>query len=284
LTAASYRVFRYTLPVALEDEVSAWLAQPGTAGSEVAAGAAGEVAIAAYFPAPHGPGPLPPALERAGVRLVEARAVEPADWLEPFRRAARPFPVGRRLLLDPREPDSPPPAPARRRLLRVPARTAFGTGSHESTRLALELLEGMDVAGRRVLDVGTGSGILGLAALAFGARQVVACDVDPGAPLIAAQNAALNRLRPLLFAGGLDALGAGAGEFDVALVNVVPDEIAGELPVLAARLVHGGEAVFSGLLVSQGRAVLERLRRLGLRRVGRRRDGEWIAYRVRKAA
>jgi len=280
LAAESYRVFRYSLPAAVEDDVAAWLWRQGTSGSQVRDGRAGELLIDAFFPETRSPGTLPAVLDAAGVRLAGAQAVAPADWLESYRAAARPLEIGRRLLVDPREPDAPAPVAGRRFWLRVPARTAFGTGSHESTRLVLELMEGLELSGKRVLDVGTGSGILGLAALVHGARAVVGFDLDLAAPLVAAQNAGLNRLRPALFAGGAAALGARAGRFDVVLANVVPEQLLADLPALAALVAPGGEALFSGLLVPQGRGFLARLRALGLRRRSTRRAGEWVAYRL----
>ena len=162
-------------------------------------------------------------------------------------------------------------------LLRLPARRAFGTGSHESTRLALEILERLAVRGRRVLDVGTGTGVLALAALRLGARRAVAHDLDPAAALLAALNARLNSLAPLVFAGPVAAIARGAA-FDLLLVNVIPEEIAADLPRLARLLAPRGRAVFSGILRSGSRRALGVLRAAGFRRRASRFAGEWAAY------
>jgi ribosomal protein L11 methyltransferase len=260
-----------------EDDLVAELWERGTLGVQVLDGEEGMVRLEAYFD-----GAVPGEL---GIgRFLGAEAVPPADWMAGYREAARPFPVGERLLLDPRDPDGEDaPSEPGRRTLRIPARAAFGTGSHESTRLVLELLEGMDLAGKRVLDVGTGTGVLAFAALLFGARRAVGLDVDPAAPFHARANARLNGLRPALLAGGVAALSPGA-RFDLALVNVVPEEIAADLPSVVALLVPGGEAVLSGILAPSGPRVLSEAAALGLVPVAERTAGEWVAYRVRKGA
>lgn len=261
-----------------EDDLVALLWELGTLGVQVLAGEEpGTVRLEAYFE-----GDVPGEL---GIgRFLGSEEVPPADWMAAYREAARPFPVGERLLLDPRDPEAAHslddrPAEPGRHTLRIPARAAFGTGSHESTRLALELLEGIDLAGRRVLDVGTGTGVLAFAALLFGARRAIALDVDPAAPFHALANARLNRLRPALLAGGVAAL-APTARFDLALVNVVPEEVAADLPRVAALLVPGGEAVLSGVLTASGPRVLSELAALGLAPVAERTAGEWVAYRV----
>ncbi|HUF79282.1 MAG TPA: 50S ribosomal protein L11 methyltransferase, partial [Thermoanaerobaculia bacterium] len=250
----------------------------GTLGVQVLDGENGTVRLEAYFEE-DGPEGLP------GARFLGAEEVPAADWLAPYREAAQPFPVGERLLLDPRDPDGVEPPAARGRLtLRIPARAAFGTGSHESTRLALELLEGVDLRGKRVLDVGTGTGILAFAARAFGARSAIGLDVDRAAPLHARANARLNGLSAAFFAGSLDALGGvSASRFDLALVNVIPEEVADELPRIASLLCPGGEAILSGILAIAGPRVLADWQALGLEPVAERTAAEWVAFRVRKA-
>ncbi len=214
------------------------------------------------------------------------------DWIASYRAAARPFPVGRRLWLDPREPEAPKePAPAGRRTLRIPARGAFGTGSHESTRLILELLEEMDLAGLRVLDLGAGTGVLSLAALAFGARSVLGLDIAPAAVFHARENRRLNGLEgrgPVLVAGTLRALRpAPPGArfdlgFDLALVNVIPEVIAPDLPLLPPLLGSRAAVVVSGALTASRSAVLAAWRGLGFRPAEERVAGEWLAIRFER--
>lgn len=284
----------YEIAAEDEDDAVARLWERGTLGVQVLGGEeTGTVRLEAYFEDGG-------ARELPGARYLGSEDVPDTDWLAPYREAARPFSVGERLLLDPRDPEGTevPVAPGRV-TLRIPARAAFGTGSHESTRLALELLEETDLEGKRVLDVGTGTGILAFAALAFGARSAVGLDIDPAAPLHARANALLNGLSPVFFAGTLDALAGGPADvahlagpigtgerstalFDLALVNVIPEEIAGDLPRLASLLVPGGEAILSGILAVAGPRVLSDWAVLGFEPVAERTASEWIAFRVRK--
>lgn len=253
----------------------------GCLGLEVKVAGPGELWVEVYESVPRHPvagGANPPGLTRAV--LVRRESVPEKDWMAPYREQAQPFAVGRRLLLDPREPQPLAQAPGERIWLRLPARSAFGTGSHESTRLVLELLETMELAGRRVLDVGTGTGVLAFAARRFGAAAAVALDNDVIAPLHAALNARLNDVQASIFAGTLAAL-APRADFDVALVNMIPEQILPELDSLLAHLRPGAEVIFSGILRTAGRGFLGRLRASGLRRVASRFAGEWVAYRVR---
>ncbi|MFP3941066.1 MAG: 50S ribosomal protein L11 methyltransferase [Thermoanaerobaculia bacterium] len=272
----------YRVPGDREEAAVAALWEAGTLGIQVLEGEAGTLRLEAYFEGP-GPGHV------SGLAPMGRAEVPAQDWLAPYREAAVPFPVGDRLLLDPRDPDAGPPvAEPGRTTLRIPARAAFGTGSHETTRLALELLEPLELEGRSVLDVGTGTGILAFAALLAGAWPVVGLDVDPAAPFHARDNARLNSLHPLLLAGGPGALrppvrGGGTG-FDAALVNVVPEEIEADLPAVVGLLRSGGEAIFSGILAASGARVLRDLAELGLAPVAERTLSEWVAFRVRRTA
>jgi ribosomal protein L11 methyltransferase len=265
----------YALPPDLEESAVALLWMAGTLGVQSTTGADGRMRLEAWFPLEAEPAEMIP-----GVELEREETVPDADWFATWRERAKPFPVGRTLYLDPREPeDAPADVPEGRRLLRLPARAAFGTGSHESTALALELLEDADLQGRRVLDVGTGTGVLAFAALAFGAASVTGFDLDPAAPFHARDNSALNGLHPRLFAGRLAAIRE-LPLFDLALVNVVPEQILPEMPGLVRLLRQGGEAILSGILQERGRQVLDRMRGLGLVERDRRQGGDWVAFRV----
>ena len=252
-------------------------------GIETRAAAGGRVLVEAWFGEA---GPAGAAVPLGGgsfegVEALPARSVDEADWLAAYRDKARPFALGRRFWVDPREPDAAAGGeiPERRHLLRLPARTAFGIGSHESTRLAVELIEEAALAGRRVLDVGTGTGVLAFAALALGAASAVAFDVDVGALAQARANAALNGFAPALFTGVTESLRP-AARFELALVNIIPEVIVPEIPPIARLLTGGAEMILSGILADRGDEVLAAAAAAGFAERARRRDGDWVAFRV----
>ena len=177
---------------------------------------------------------------------VEVAKVAPEDWGEAWKAHFPPIRVGKRLLLKPSwaEVEAAPSDV----VVGFDPRMAFGTGHHPTTRLCLELLEPLGVAGARLLDVGTGSAILSLAAIGLGAHSAVALDTDPEAVREAAENARRAGLTERLHVaeGGLPHPLAAPGDFDLALMNITVHVVEQLLPDLAATLRPGGRAIISG--------------------------------------
>ena len=257
----------YTAPDDSREVLAAALWEAGTLGLEEAA------ELVAWFAA------APPAIDLpAGVALRSEGWVDGVDWLAGYRAAAQPLAVGERLWLDPREPDAPPiEAPPGRLALRVPARTAFGTGSHASTRLALRLLEAASLSGATVLDIGAGSGVLSLAALGLGARGAIGLDVDPAAALLSGQHARLNGLPAAFWAGSLAAL-APTARFAFVVVNALPHEVLAEAAAIAAAVAPGGRLVVSGVPAVEEQPVLAAWAAVGLAPAARLAEEEWVAW------
>lgn len=213
-----------------------------------------------------------------------AEAVVARDWPETWKDGLAPIVVSSRLVVR-------PPfaahvlAPGQREVVIEP-RQAFGTGAHGSTALALALLDARLAASRpaRVLDVGSGSGVLAIAALQLGAGFALACDIDPIAARETRENAARNGVAAKLasFAGSLDALGPRAGCFELVIANVISSELRPILAALVACVAPGGVAIFSGLLASERDAITAALAGHGLRVIDARqerdaRGDEWLA-------
>ncbi len=223
-------------------------------------------------------------LRARGIKHALTTDIAEGDPLEAFRAASRAFTVGRRLWIDPGDPSDAEP-PLGRIALRLPASRAFGTGEHASTRLALLALEEEALEGRSVLDVGTGSGVLALAASALGARRAIGLDVDSEAVFVARENLRRHPFgeRVRLYAGPLAALG---GTFDLVIANMLADEILPETARLQARTGRSGSSrlLLSGLTREREKDVLAKLRGRRWKLAGRRVEKEWVCVCLARAS
>jgi ribosomal protein L11 methyltransferase len=152
--------------------------------------------------------------------------------------------------------------------------SAFGTGHHETTRMALAALTRLDLAGKVVLDVGAGTGVLAIAADLLGAFRAIGVDVDPLTIPVARENAARNRSRARFALGSIDASGV-PSTVDVVVANLYAELHASLMPAYAAHLGSGGSIVLTGILASLRDAVLDAVP-ASLWVAREERDGEWM--------
>ena len=155
---------------------------------------------------------------------------------------------------------------------------AFGTGFHPTTYGCLEALEDLIEPGMTVLDLGTGSGILSVTALALGADRAVALDIDPQAIRAARKNFRITRIqrRVSLALGSIPHPLAKSGQFDLAVANISQRAVCERAPFLAPTLKPGGTLVASGFLQTQASEVEETLGGLGFRVVDRAPREDWV--------
>jgi ribosomal protein L11 methyltransferase len=205
--------------------------------------------------------------------------VRSEDWSSSWKAHFKPVRVGRRLLVVPswEEPHARPDDI----VLRLDPGMAFGTGGHETTRLCLELLErimdGMPLTlSPAVLDLGTGSGILAMAAVRLGASRVHAVDIDPQAVEVARENLAANGMEQLVECSTtpLEAL---TESYDVILANILAEELVRLAPHLVERLAPGGMLVLSGILAEKEELVRNGFAPHPLEYRETVTDGEWVA-------
>ena len=202
----------------------------------------------------------------SGSALTLPVPVPERDWSEAWKAGLEPIAVSPRLVVRPSFA-AHRPAPGQRQLVIDPGQ-AFGTGGHASTRLALEWIDALvdSLTPRaRVLDVGTGTGVLALAACALSGCRATACDVDPLAVAAARDNARRNLLaeRVVIFAGSTRAL-AESARFDLVVANLLRSELEALIGDLARCTRPGGRVVFAGLLSTDCPAIEARARRAGL--------------------
>jgi len=217
-----------------------------------------------------------------------AEDVEPRDWSEAWKAGLRPVEVSERLRIRPSF-DASVGRPGQRDLVIDPGQ-AFGTGGHESTRLALawiDALRGELDANAGFLDVGTGTGVLALAALALGAGRAVGLDLDPLAAAAARANARANGLaaRFCAFTGAIDALAPNARFAGIA-ANLLRRELDPLLERMASHVENTGWIVISGLLATDVEGWTRRSEAAGLRVAGAREQTDasgaaWVGLLMR---
>lgn len=210
-----------------------------------------------------------------GIEL-HATERERIDWLDRYQQSLEPLYIGERFIV---APDANLILnDTTRHALVVPQEQAFGTGSHETTSLCIEILETLDVAGRRGLDIGAGSGILALALCRLGAGYVIAFDNDVDAFAALRDNRIRNDVGDAqmpAFIGGLEALRGGT--FDIVTMNIIPEVI---IPLLGGVIRHvRGSLILSGILVIKRDDIVAACAAHGLAIVDERTKGEWWAGR-----
>lgn len=210
------------------------------------------------------------------------------DWSLSWKRHWRPDPVGERLLILPSWLEVPADC-AQRLVIRMDPGSAFGTGSHPTTRLCLQALEGMapDLGGLRVADLGCGSGILSLAALRLGATSVAAVDTDSLAVRATAGNAQACGLEQRLQVrqGSVETLVEllESRPADLLLCNILAPVIEALCPAFEAVLAPTGLGLLSGLLVSQEPRLRRALAAQGWRAALAARQSDWGLLTIRRA-
>ncbi|MHC1786867.1 MAG: 50S ribosomal protein L11 methyltransferase [Christensenellales bacterium] len=204
--------------------------------------------------------------------------VREKDWAEYWKRFYKPFRLGRRLVVRPTW-ESYQPAPDDL-VIDLDPGLAFGTGTHETTALCVELIERYYRSGP-LLDVGTGSGILAIAAAKLGAQSVLAIDIDPLAVRTARENVAINGLQDAVTVRQGDLLRGVSGRFDFAAANILADVIILLCGPLKQRLNPGAVFVCSGIILEREADVREALLAAGYEPLTELHRGEWVALAVR---
>ncbi len=201
------------------------------------------------------------------------------EWSDSWKAHFRPMKIGRRLMIAPTWEEI---APSDGQIvLRIDPGMAFGTGAHETTRLCLEFLERLMESFQKpgkpaLLDLGTGSGILAIAAAKLGADHVLALDIDQDALDVAMENIVLNDCCASIRLGttGIEKV---EDEFDIILANILAEELARMAAPLSERAREGGYLVLSGILSEKEELVRDSFAGLSLEYLETLRDGEWIA-------
>jgi ribosomal protein L11 methyltransferase len=276
----SVHVLTVEVALAEADEVAALLVDQGSAGAEVrdgtvapmpgvAAPSPGTAQVLAFFGAR---AEAEAAAEALGLSGTIAELAD-QDWGEAWKKDLAPFTVGR-VFIRPSWIEAAPP-PGTVEIVLDPG-MAFGTGTHPTTSLCLEALSACLAAapGAAVLDVGTGSGLLAIAAAKLGARQVIGTDNDPVALQVAAENAGRNGVAFELL---LEPPEAVPGRFEVVVANILANTLVELAPGIAGRLAPGGALLLSGVLAGQEDEVAGAYLAQGLLRDAavERRQGDW---------
>lgn len=179
----------------------------------------------------------------AGFKLADVAALADRQWEREWLTRFKPMQFGERLWVCPGGFERPEAAEA---VIQLDPGLAFGTGTHETTRLCLEYLDTLDVTGWRVLDFGCGSGVLGIGAALLGATEMIAVDNDPQALTATRDNAERNGVALTAHMPGVE-----TGVADLVFANILAQPLVDLAPKLLAATAPGGILILSGIMDSQ---------------------------------
>jgi len=214
--------------------------------------------------------------------FLSAAEITDFGWAEKWKENFKPSRIGKRITVKPSwEPYSPSPEEV---VVTIDPGQAFGTGTHETTQMCLQFLEEAfdgTPTPLRVLDVGTGTGILGIAAALLGAPLTLGIDVDPTGVEVAGENARVNGVEDR-FHAATTPLSCVEGRYDLILANVLAEILSDLKQEIADRLEPGGKLILSGIISEKGDWVAKEYEAAGFRLAGRKEDGQWTALLLRR--
>lgn len=213
-----------------------------------------------------------------GSMAIETAMTAEEDWMNAWKAYYQPFHLGHHIYVVPSwiEPD-PQPEDV---IIHIDPGMAFGTGTHETTSMCMAMLEENVQKGDTVLDIGCGSGILGIVAAKVGAGRVILSDLDPNAVLVARENVQKNEVEETteVYQGDLTAIPAFAGlKADVIAANIIADVIIDLAPKARGLLKEGGKFITSGIIQERKMDVLEALEKAGYEILQVEDKGSWTA-------
>lgn len=215
-----------------------------------------------------------------GTLRVGAENVHDEDWSEVWKRFYKPFRAGKKLVVKPTwEQYDPQPGD---QVIEIDPGMAFGSGTHETTGMCLELLEDALRGGERVIDVGTGSGILAIGAALLGAKDVLAIDIDYTAVRVAKENIAHNHLENRVRAVEGNLLEKTDAQCDLCVANIIADVICLFAEPLNSHIRPGGLFICSGIIKERENDVRKALLAASYTLLEVRRKGEWVAMLARR--
>ena len=213
---------------------------------------------------------------------ISIEGMREEDWAESWKQYYKPVSLGRITVVPAWEDYTPT---ADEVIIRMDPGMAFGTGTHETTRLVIRLMQDEISGGERVLDMGTGSGILSIAASKLGAKSCNAYDIDPVAVKVARENAKDDGcdnitvdVSDLLF--GVDLSG---GKYDICLANIVADIILRMLPDIDKYVKDDGKIILSGIISPRADEVRDAVKEYGYKIVKEEVENDWLAMLITKA-
>ena len=220
-----------------------------------------------------------------GRLFVECVNVKEEDWENNWKQYFKPFKVGEKFVIKPSWETYD--EHTNRTILEIDPSSSFGTGTHETTKLCIETLENYVKKGDKVLDMGTGSGILSVASLLLGAKNIVALDIDQNSVKIAKENLEKNNLSDFtLYCGNVisdNELEQKIWDsYDVVVANIVADVIIGMKEILFKNVKDGGTLITSGIIKERYEEVQDALLATGFELVEFKEKNDWVALVLKK--